>query len=104
MVDSPLDVREFVWKSDSLSKVVEDLLFSTSREEFDRKINKLKGKAQFKNTGKQLPSGNYIECYVTGSKNSGRIVIDKDTLDIYPTRDHYKTMTHAGRALPDVDI
>jgi RHS repeat-associated protein len=90
-----------VGRNDDLARLVDELVFSGSEDEFLFRLSQMKrgGKGkQYKNFDRNLPEGRrYEEFEVNGPQDSRRIVVDMDDYSIYPTRDHYETMTEAGR-------
>lgn len=89
-------------KQDLMADVVDELLSSNSLNDFYFLIGQVqrgeKGK-EYKNFENKLPLGGiYQELEVNGSQDARRIVVDMNEFDIFPTRDHYQTISYAGRA------
>ena len=99
-----MEIQRFKPKQgkDLLASTVESLVNTTSEQEFyfliSQRLRGGKGK-EFKDFNKIFPEGRYQELEVNGSQDSRRIVIDMDEFKIYPTRNHYATMTFAGNPL-----
>lgn len=59
-----------------------------------------KGKKEYRNDPPRLPTGTFYYEYdiypvpATGGRDSKRIVIDRNTLVMYYTADHYQTFVH----------
>lgn len=90
-------------RHDLLAEFVDTLLRSSDENAFfflmGQKLRGQKGKA-YKNIDKKLPlEGDYQELEVTDSSDSRRLIVDTVNNDIYATRDHYKTISYAGRPI-----
>jgi hypothetical protein len=88
-------------QKDLLADTVESLVGARSPDSFYFVLSGMQrggnGK-EYKNFDRNLPpGGDYQELEVNGPGDSRRIVVDMRTFDVFPTRDHYRTMTHAGR-------
>ena len=99
-----MDLPTFMSKgrNDLLAGSIENLLNSQNRQAFyfliSQQLRGGKGK-RYRNSDKRLPQGEYQELEVNGSLDSRRIIVDMSTFELYATRDHYKTITYAGRPL-----
>jgi len=87
-------------RNDLLASSIESLVNSHSQNAFyfliSQQLRGGKGKT-YKNFDKKLSSGNYQELEVNGSQDSRRIIVDMSNFDIFATRDHYKTISYAGK-------
>lgn len=99
MENIPRKMKHQLIKKDKLTSLIKDLTCVSSAYEFIRLIGRMdmEGKCKpYRNSDNKLPRGNYIEIHSI-ARTSERIVINLDTFEILPTRDHYTTFSSAGK-------